>query len=72
DMPKLRVFFRHTAAIFLAIHKVLLRQIGLVWRKNASPLVTLPIFQTRPNMRLKVAKACEQNFCQARRRTQAG
>ncbi|MBQ9648472.1 MAG: hypothetical protein IJV43_08960, partial [Oscillospiraceae bacterium] len=50
DMPKRRVFFRHTAAIFLAIHKVLPRQIGLVRRKNPSPLVALPIFQTRPEL----------------------
>ena len=28
NMPEQRDFFRHTALIFLAIHKVLLRQIG--------------------------------------------
>ncbi len=33
NMPEQRVFFRHTALIFLAIHKVLLRQIALSGEK---------------------------------------
>ena len=33
NKPKQRIFFRHTALIFLAIHKVLLRQIALSGEK---------------------------------------
>ena len=33
NMPEQRVFFRHTALIFLAIHQVLLRQIALSGEK---------------------------------------
>ena len=33
NMPKRRSFFRHTALIFLAIHKVLPRQIALSGKK---------------------------------------
>ncbi|MBS6347354.1 MAG: hypothetical protein KH443_00945, partial [Oscillospiraceae bacterium] len=33
NIPKRRVFFRHTALIFLAIHKVLPRQIALSGEK---------------------------------------
>ena len=33
NMPEQRAFFRHTALIFLAIHKVLLRQIALSGEK---------------------------------------
>src|SRR5699024_8973948 len=33
NMPKRRFFFRHTALIFLAIHKVLPRQIALSGEK---------------------------------------
>ena len=35
NMPKRRLFFRHTLPIFLEIHPVFLRQIGFVWRKNS-------------------------------------
>ena len=47
NMPKRRLFFRHTLPIFLEIHPVFLRQIGFVWRKNFSPLVTFPFFKRR-------------------------
>ena len=33
NMPKRRAFFRHTALVFLAIHKVLPRQIALSGEK---------------------------------------
>ena len=47
NMSKRRLFFRHTLPIFLEIHPVFLRQIGFVWRKNFSPLVTFPFFKRR-------------------------
>ncbi len=47
NMSKRRLFFRHTFPIFLEIHPVFLRQIGFVWRKNFSPLVTFPFFKRR-------------------------
>ncbi|MBQ9648558.1 MAG: hypothetical protein IJV43_09405, partial [Oscillospiraceae bacterium] len=59
DMPKRRVFFRHTAAIFLAIHKVLPRQIGLVRRKNPSPLGTLPILKQGLAKLYMIFSACQ-------------
>ncbi len=47
NMPKRRLFFRHTLPIFLEIHPVFLCQIGFVWRKNFSPLVIFPFFKRR-------------------------
>lgn len=47
NIPKRRLFFRHTLPIFLGIHQVFLRQIGFVWRKNLSLLGIFPIFKQR-------------------------
>ncbi|WP_204898107.1 hypothetical protein [Pseudoflavonifractor capillosus] len=49
NMPEQRVFFRHTALIFLAIHKVLLRQIALSGEKSFA-VGQISNFQTRPNL----------------------
>ena len=45
NLPKRRVFSRHAALIFLAIHQGLLRQIALPGEKNPSPLGIFPIFK---------------------------
>ncbi len=48
NIPKRRVFFRHTALIFLAIHKVLPRQIALSGEKSLT-VGHISNFQTRPS-----------------------
>ena len=52
NTPKRRIFFRHTALISLAIHKVLLRQIALSGEKSLA-FGHIAIYQTRPNCRKK-------------------
>ena len=47
NMPNRRFFPRHTALIWLEMHKVFLRQIALPGGKNSSPLGTLPFFKQR-------------------------
>ena len=46
--PKRRIFFRHFALIFLAIHRVWRRQTALIGEKISRPCAII-VYQTRPN-----------------------